>query len=195
MPQTGPGAAPGAALSRRSFLKLGVAGSLALGSVGLAAGLAGCGRREQAAAQGLRFLRDADVALFRALVPVILGDALPADPAAREARIAETLRGVDAAGDALDPPARRELHKLFDLLHLRVTRWLTTGVAESWERAAPEAVARFLARWRDSSIGAFNLGFRVLLKLVVASFYAIPAAWPLAGYPGPLGWVHRAVNE
>ena len=35
-------------LSRRSLLKLGVAGSVALSTTSLVAGLAGCGKREQA---------------------------------------------------------------------------------------------------------------------------------------------------
>lgn len=181
-------------LSRRSFLKLGLAGGVALGATSLVAGLAGCGRREQAVAQGFMFLRDADIELFRALTPVVLGDALPQDPAARIPLVTETLARLDGACFRLDPHGQAELIKLFDLLHLRVTRWLTTGVSAPWAEASAGEIENFLDRWRDSSITAFNGGYRFLTKLVAASFYAIPSTFPLAGYPGPLEAVYKLVN-
>ncbi len=182
-------------LTRRSVLKLGVAGSVALSTVSLTATLAGCGAREQAAAQGFGFLRDADVVLFRALTPVVLGDALSADAVTRDARVTETLKRLDIGGMLVYAPAQAELYKLFDLLHLRLTRWLTTGVSAPWDKASPEDINRFLERWRDSSIGAFNAGYRFLTKLVAASYYGIPETFPQSGYPGPLEWVHKAVNS
>jgi hypothetical protein len=187
------GTADALELSRRSFLKLGVAGSVALGTTSLVAGLAGCGKREQAVAQGFAFLRDADVAMFRALAPVVLGDALPAD-ATREPLVVETLKRIDGACVLLEPYMQAEVLKLFDLLHLRVTRWATTGIGAPWDQAEAADIARFLERWRGSSIGAFNAGYRLLTKLVAASYYAIPSTWPLSGYPGPLAAVYRLVN-
>jgi hypothetical protein len=181
-------------LTRRSLLKLGVAGGVVLGTTSLVAGLAGCGKREQAIAQGFAFLRDADVVMFRALTPVVLGDALPAEPALRESRIVETLKRLDGACFLLEPHAQGEILKLFDLLHLRVTRWLTTGVSAPWAEAETADIVSFLERWRDSSVGTFNAGYRLLTKLVAASYYAIPETWPLSGYPGPLAAVHMLVN-
>jgi hypothetical protein len=181
-------------LTRRSLLKLGVAGGVALGTTSLMAGLAGCGKREQAIAQGFAFLRDADVVLFRALTPIVLGDALPAEAALREPRIAETLKRLDGACFLLEPNAQGEVLKLFDLLHMRVTRWLTTGVSAPWAEAEAADIEHFLERWRDSSIGPFNAGYRLLTKLVAASYYAIPETWPLSGYPGPLAAVYMLVN-
>lgn len=181
-------------LTRRSVLKLGVAGGVALGTTSLVAGLAGCGRREQAIAQGFAFLRDADVVLFRALTPVVLGDALPADAAVRELLVAETLKRIDDACFLLEPNAQAEVIKLFDLLHMRVTRWLTTGVGAPWAEAEAADIEHFLERWRGSSIGAFNAGYRLLTKLVAASYYAIPSSRTLSGYPGPLEAVYQLVN-
>ncbi|MGH8454133.1 MAG: hypothetical protein ACRES4_06365 [Nevskiales bacterium] len=181
-------------LTRRSFLKLGVAGSVALGTTSLVANLAGCGKREQAIAQGFAFLRDADVTLFRALTPVVLGAALPADAASRESLTTETLKRIDGACFMLEPNAQGEVLKLFDLLHMRVTRWLTTGVSAPWPEAEAADIERFLERWRGSSVGIFNAGYRLLTKLVAASYYAIPATWPLSGYPGPLAAVYQLVN-
>jgi hypothetical protein len=188
------GAAGSLELSRRSLLKLGVAGGVALGTTSLVAGLAGCGKREQAVAQGFAFLRDADVDLFRALTPVVLGDALPADAAARAPLVTETLLRIDGACFLLEPNAQSEVLKLFDLLHLRATRWLTTGVSAPWAEAEAADIAQFLERWRASPIGIFNAGYRLLTKLVAASYYAIPSSWKLSGYPGPLAVVYQLVN-
>lgn len=182
-------------LSRRSLLKLGVAGSVVLGTTSLVGGLAGCGKREQAIAQGFTFLRDADVVLFRALTPVVLGSALPTDAAAAAARTAEVLKRIDIAGLLLGPPSQIEVYKLFDLLHMRVTRWLTTGVGAPWNEASAEDITNFLERWRGSSISLFNAGYRLLTKLVAASYYGIPETFEMAGYPGPLDYVYKAVNS
>jgi len=180
---------------RRSFLKLGVLGSLALGTVGLGAGLSGCHRQVEAAAQGFQFLRDADLKLFRALIPAITNGTWPEDKTAREARMLDVLRRIDGACWYLSAPAQAEVLKLFDLLNMGITRRLAAGVSGSWDQASVEDVDAFLNRWRSSSIGLFNAGYHVLNKLVVVSNYSIPAVWPLAGYPGPLDYMYKAVNS
>jgi hypothetical protein len=181
--------------SRRSFLKLGVAGTLALGTVGFGAGLTGCHRREEAAAQGYKFLRDADLILFRALIPAITDGTLPTEAAAREARMLEILMRIDAGCWRLGAPAQKEVKKLFDLLNFGLTRRLAAGVSSPWDEVSAADAAVFLERWRNSSIGLFKAGYRVLVKLVAVSNYSIPAVWPLAGYPGPLAVMYQAVNS
>jgi hypothetical protein len=181
--------------SRRSFLKLGVAGTLALGTVGFTAGLAGCHRREEAAAQGYKFLRDADLKLFRALIPAITDGTLPAEASAREARTREILMRIDAGCWHLGAPAQKEVRKLFDLLNFGLTRRLAAGVSSPWDQVSAADAVVFLDRWRNSSIGLFNAGYRVLIKLVAVSNYSIPAVWPSAGYPGPLAVMYQAVNS
>lgn len=181
--------------SRRSFLKLGLAGTAVLGVAGLGGSLAGCGQREQAAAAGLHYLRDADAALFRALAPVALKGSLSADAAKLGAQLDSVVRGIDEAGRRLGPPAQRELHKLLDLLHLRPTRWLTTGVGAPWPQASETEIAAFLARWESSSIGLFNAGYAVLMKLCCAGFFGQPDGWAVAGYPGPLAWAYQSLNS
>jgi hypothetical protein len=182
-------------VSRRSFLKLGLAGTATLGLAGLGGSLAGCGKREEAAAAGLHYLRDADVALFRALAPVALKGSLSAETTKREVQLASIVRGIDEAGRRLGPPAQRELHKLLDLLHLRPTRWLTTGVGAPWPQASETEIAAFLARWESSSVGLFNAGYAVLMKLCCAGFFGQPDGWAVAGYPGPLAWAYQSLNS
>lgn len=181
--------------SRRNFLKLGATGSAALATVSLTATLAGCGARDQAAAQGFRFLRDADLELFRALIPVIVAGALPEPAVEREPLIAETVRRVDDACYRLGAPAQAQLYQLFDLLDFRLTRAAATAVLGRWSEAGPGDIEAFLQRWRHSRIGLFNVGYRALVKLVAASYYGLPSSWRLSGYPGPLAWAYQAVNS
>lgn len=175
---------------RRQFLKLGLAGSAALTTVSLTASLSGCGQREQALAQGFQFLRDADLVLFRALTPVVL-EGIAVDTATMD----ESLRRLDDMGARAGTPAQAEIYKLFDLLHMGLTRWLTTGVRVSWNKASPEEIRNFLKRWQNSSIGLFNAGYRLLVKMVEVPYYTQPVGWKAAGYPGPLDWVYKAVNS
>ena len=180
---------------RRSFLKLGLAGTMALSTVSLTAGLAGCHRAEEASAAGYGVLRDADLALFRALIPVVLAGALPQEIQMRDAQIAETLQRIDSGLQAVGSPTLKELRKLFDLLNFGITRRLAAGVPVPWAEASAEQIEAFLQRWHDSSLGAFNAGYRVLTKLVTVTYHQIPATWPQSGYPGPLAWVYQAVNR
>lgn len=175
-------------LSRRDFLKMGLAGSAALTVAGVGATLAGCGRNEDAAAQGFRFLRDADLKLLRALVPV----ALEGRPDAAVAL--DGLPLLDGLLLRAGTPAQAEVRKLFDLLHLTPTRWLTTGIRKPWDEASPGEVRAFLERWRTSSIAPFNAGYRALVKLATVPYYAQPAGYRSAGYPGPLASMHSVVN-
>ena len=179
-----------AALSRRSLLKLGLATGTVLTVSSFGAGLSGCSRRPAAAAAGLRCLRDADVELFRAVLPVMLAGSLPA-----EAPLDGLLARIDDAVLRLGAPAQREVFKLFDLLHLRPTRWLTTGIAEPWREASPQQVAAFLERWRDSRVGLFNAGYLAFNKLCCTAHYSQPEGWVQMGYPGPLAWAYQSLNS
>lgn len=175
--------------TRRSFLKVGVAGSVLLGTAGIGTALSGCGRSEQASAQGYRFLRDADLELLTVVMPVMLAG-LPLDAQTGTAAL-HVLDGLLVRAGA---PAQGELRKLFDLLSFGPTRGLTTGVWRSWSEASTEDVERFLRRWRESSFGMFNAGYRALAKLSITPYFGLPAGCKAAGYPGPPDWMVKAVN-
>lgn len=181
--------------ARRSFLKIGLAGTVALSTVSLSAGLVGCHRAEEATAAGFGALRDADLVLLRALMPVILAGALPNEAAVREAQIAEVLMRLDYGLQRVGAPTIKELRKLFDLLNFPITRRLAAGLPVKWQAASAEQIEAFLQRWRASSVGAFNAGYRALTKLITVTYYQIPATWPQSGYPGPLAWVYQSVNS
>lgn len=181
--------------SRRSLLKLGVVATAVLGTVGVSAGLAGCHRSVEATAQGYRFLRDADVVLLRALIPVVLDGAMPASAADAATRTQEILRRLDIACLRLDLPPQQQLKKLFDLLNFSLTRRFVAGVSAPWAEASVQAIQTFLEKWRNSSFAMLNSGQRVLVNLIAASNFGIPASWPTSGYPGPLAWMYKAIHQ
>jgi hypothetical protein len=190
-PETGPELVD---TRRRSLLQVGLFGSLLLGAAGATATLSGCTGRVESTAAGYRFLRDADLPLMRALVPVVLDSMLPADGAERDRMLDDLLQHIDLGCYRLGHPARKVVAQLFDLLNMRLTRWPLTGVG-AWEQATPAQVQAFLERWRTSSFAMFNAGYRALVKLISVSFYGTRAGWAAANYPGPPPGPYQVFNS
>jgi len=161
-------------LSRRTFIFVGVAGAAALVAARLLP------RTAEASALG------ADGAtVMTAVVPVMLGDALPPAGEARDAALRETLAALDGAVAGLAPRARSELADLFALLVLPPARWSLARTTAPWSDATAEDVGTFLANLRDSRIGLLRAAYDALHQLVMAAWYGNPRAWPALGYPGP----------
>jgi hypothetical protein len=124
-------------------------------------------------------------AVMTAIVPALLANALPADPAERARALEATVDGVDAAIAGLPPHAQKELGDLFSLLALPPTRALLAGVWSPWEEAGTEVVARFLTDWRNSRYELLQSAYQALHQLVFAAWYGSPLAWRDIGYAGP----------
>jgi hypothetical protein len=182
------------ALSRRSFLRLGVVGTTAVAATGVVGSLAGCSS-PSTPASGFSFLRGGDLSLFTALIPVVLGDMVHHDDHNYQALVVNILKNVDGACANLGVKAQGEILKLLDLLDGRITRWLTTGIYGDWAKVSPADMNHFLMRWHDSSMSPFNAGYRVLSKLVAVSYFNLPESRQYAGYPGPLAMMYQAVNS
>jgi hypothetical protein len=178
-------------IDRRTFLKLSTGSALLLSGGALTATLAGCASATPPAA-GYRFLREADVVLFRALAPPVLDTLLPV---ADRARHLDTLTHlIDDTGVSLLAPTQKALRQLFDLLNTGLTRRLAAGVGQPWDQASPEEITAFLARWQASSIGLFNAGYRALTKFIIGAWAGTPEGLKALGYPGPWKPMFDAVN-
>ena len=177
-------------LGRRDFLKVGAGFTLAAtaGTV-----LVGCGDAAKQPAEGYAFLRTGDVELFAALAPAVVTELAQFDGAQRQKLVGDIVRGVDATIAGMGLHSRGEVRKLLDLLAIAPLRYLLTGVG-AWSEASVPDMAAFLERWRGSRFATLNAGGNALVKLTSSSFYFLPAAWALAGYPGPLDYVFKAVN-
>ncbi|WP_100637995.1 hypothetical protein [Marinobacter salexigens] len=194
-----------ASLDRRNFLRTGLGGALFLGTVSLTAGLSGCatapaGRlgaveSRMDARYRFQFLTTDDIELFEALLPAILGSALPEQASARRMAIASTVERIDAGIHKFGPANQKELRQLFDLLNFGLTRATIARVWPAWRNVTTEQADAFLQRWRTSRIGLLNNGYIALTKISNVAFYGHQENWQLSGYPGPPEWAVQALPQ
>jgi hypothetical protein len=172
-------------MNRRDFLKLSAAGSAALTATAFTATLTGCSESLPNSGQW-KVLREKDRIFLSALAPVMLKGSLPEDEQARQQGINIMLKNIDIGISKLGPHNSKQISDLFTLLNFGLSRGLTTGVWSSWENASENEIENFLNRWRDSSVGLFNMAYNGLNKLMCATWFGQNAAWQNVGYPGPL---------
>jgi hypothetical protein len=165
--------------TRRSFLKFGVGGAVALAAGGALYRSLHLGAPD-------RFNLDtAGRDLLTAVVPALLGPALPSAPVARQQAIQANVERVKVAIAGLPLAAQGELQDLFGLLALAPTRRLLAGLP-AWRDASPAQVATFLQEWRLHRFAQLRAGYQALHDLVIGSWYADPSSWAAIGYPGPM---------
>ncbi|MET3050337.1 twin-arginine translocation pathway signal protein [Pseudomonas alkylphenolica] len=166
-----------ATLSRRGLLKFSLGATAFLATAGIGASLSGC--TAQTPASGFITLRQSDLPILHALIPVILAGTAAADT--REA----LLHRLDNKLASLSPAMLKLTRQLFDVLALPVTRGPLTGIWGSWDSASNEQIAAFLRRWENSSLNLLNMGHASLLQLLQMAWYEMPESWAQCGYPGP----------
>ncbi|MDZ3994274.1 twin-arginine translocation pathway signal protein [Pseudomonas sp. Teo4] len=158
-------------MHRRDLLRFSLGASVFLTT----ASLVGC--TAQSPAPGFSTLRNDDLPVLRALIPVVL--------AGTQAAQELVLHSLDHKLAALSPEMLKLTRQLFDVLSLPLTRGPLTGVWGSWEQAGAEQVSAFLQRWQDSSLNLLRMGHASLLQLLLMAWYERPEAWAACGYPGP----------
>lgn len=172
-----------AALSRRDFLRTGTLGGMLLATGSATAMLAGCAKPHPAANHA--FLREQDIRVLTALIPVVLKGALP-EGEAQAAAVDNTLKSLDRFIGNTSPGAMAPLYQLFDLLSLAPARVALCRLWPDWPDASEDELEAFLLRWRDSSVGLFRAGYAGLVKIITASWYLLPESWPATGYDAPV---------
>ncbi len=170
-----------AVLSRRGLLKFSLGATAFLATAGLGASLSGCSASQPA--NGYKALRDADLPVLRALIPVLLAGSVEA--AKMQDAVASTLQSLDYSLDHLSPEMLKLTRQLFDVLAMPVTRGPLTGIWGAWENASAEQIQHFLQRWQNSSLGLLRMGHSSLIQLVMMAWYGCQASWGHCGYPGP----------
>jgi hypothetical protein len=156
-------------ITRREFLKTGLAGGVLLN-------VAGCTRPSEDGGRGT---------VLAAIIPVFLAGALPSSGEQRDALVARTVIGVEKAISGLSLATQKEIGELFDLLAFPPTRMLAAGIWSPWPKASPEAIGNFLESWRHSRFDLLKSGYAALHDLVFGAWYARPDTWSAIGYPGP----------
>lgn len=167
--------------SRRSFLKIGVIGALTLAAGGAIYRVA------HPPAQPGTFVLDGDArAVLAAVIPSMLGPAVPLAPAARAAAVEGVMHRVDGAIHGLPLATQKEVQDLFGLLALGPARRFLAGVPDSWQQATPQQVDAFLQSWRTHRIGMLQTAYQAMHDLILGSWYSDPVHWAAIGYPGPI---------
>ncbi|MEE1921703.1 twin-arginine translocation pathway signal protein [Pseudomonas sp. 148P] len=158
-------------MNRRGLLKFSLGATLFLGG----ASLVGCSATTPA--NGFRILRDDDLPMLRAVIPVVLEGT--------HSLLDQVLIRLDETLASLSPEMLKLTWQLFDVLALPLTRGPLTGVWGAWEQAEPARIQAFLLRWRDSSLNLLRQGYCSLLQLLLMAWYSLPESWGACGYPGP----------
>jgi hypothetical protein len=169
-------------LSRRGLLKAGLLGSAAV----WAGGQLGCRRGSPAGVAGHRLaLSMRGEEIMRAVIPVVLGDLLPAEGAAREQALEAGLASLDDYLAHLSLPLQEEARDVFETLDLLPVRLLLVGTWNRWRDASPEAIESFLRSARQSRFDLLRRMYAFLQSMAELAWFGQPAAWPAIGYPGP----------
>ncbi|MEO6697881.1 MAG: twin-arginine translocation signal domain-containing protein [Paraperlucidibaca sp.] len=171
------------ALSRRDFLRTGAMGGFLLATGSATALLTGCAKSTPASDR--LFLREQDIAVLSALIPVVLANALPTGEA-RAAATSRALGAIDGFVGNTSPAVMDQLYQLFDLLSLPPARVAAAGLWSDWPNASEQDLQAFLTRWQHSSVGLFRAGYTGLVKIITASWYLLPESWPAIGYIAPV---------
>ena len=163
-------------LSRRTLLKLGIIGAATLASAG------GIYRLSRSRASAPFILTGEAQAALQAMIPAILKDALPADPAA----ISTATKQVQDAIASLPLATQKEVQDLFALLAFVPARRLLAGLENSWEQASIAQVNAFLQSWRTHRFTVLQTAYHALHDLILGAWYADESTWHAIGYPGPI---------
>lgn len=167
---------------RRDFLRVGVLGAMALSTVSVSAMLTGCASAPPAS--GLRVLRESDLVLLRALMPVVLEGTFPTDDS-REKVLNDSLQLLDSLLAGSSNAGQQQVRQLFDLMTFAPTRRLVVGLEQDWAQAVPADINAFLNSWRNSRIGMLRAGYLALTQMLTMNWYLQPRSWAAINYVPP----------
>ena len=165
-------------ISRRTFVKAGLIGALALAAAG---GLYRA-TKKPSIPDGFILESEARSALAAIAAVILKGTLQPMPSGAVDAEINRVLGAI--AG--LPRVTQSEIQDLFGLLTLAPTKRLLVGIASSWAEAKPAEIADFLQSWRVHRFTMLQSAYHALHDLIIGAWYADESTWASIGYPGPI---------
>lgn len=160
-------------LSRRQFIRTGLAGSLLLSWAGWLN------------AAGARPLNASEREMLLAISEALLEGALPADGRRRRQLLELTIDSIAVEVAGLPLATQKEIGELFGLLLVAPGRIVLAGIGKPWREASVSEVAGFLQSWRSSRLSLLQSAYAALHDLTYGAWYARPDTWEAIGYPGP----------
>jgi hypothetical protein len=173
--------------SRRQFLKVGIAGALALAATRSLDrnAFALVNPNSLRGSLDLKNLANKDAEVIAALAPVILAGSLPDDIVSRQIAINEVVEAFDRTVAGLSPAVQREVEELLSLLTMPITRRFVVGISATWPNATEEEIKQFLERWRNHRFALLQQGYQALVRVMIACWYGNPLSWGKISYSGP----------
>jgi hypothetical protein len=168
-------------ISRRGFLRAGLAGTVLLGGAAVIGRQLGGYHVDDATARRLRALSPKEYLILQAVARRVL---------ASDAADAPTADAVDAAlaADAyvarLPAAMQREVRALLQLVEHGAG--LLRGRASRFTRMSAAEQDATLRDWQTSSLTLRRRGFQGLRTLAFLGYWRDDRTWPLIGYTGPM---------
>jgi hypothetical protein len=167
-------------MQRRSLLKLGALGGVALALVGGGAAF----YYEPGWRNGR--LTEAGRSVMAAIARAVLDGSLPKQAGLQQAALASHLDRMDVTLRALAPSTQGEVGDLLALLAFAPGRLALGGLGSAWPNASVEQIQAALQSMRTSRISLRQQAFHALRDLTHAAYFADVSTWVQLGYPGPL---------
>lgn len=166
-------------MQRRTLLKLGLAGTIALTLVG-----GGVTWLIQPTWRDGRLTKSGRHVLG-SIARAVLEGSLPAVAGPHAIALASHLDRMDATLRALPLSTQGEVAELLTLLAAAPGRLALTGLSADWARANVAQIQAALEAMRTSQIGIRQQAYHALRDLTHAAYFAGPDTWAQLGYPGP----------
>ena len=177
---------PGRKGTRRSFLKKGFFGALAL-ALGGGGWLALRRSAEVRPPDGLEVLDAREYAVIAALmhrfVPHRQGFPAPEELG--------TAKAVDHILSQVDDSARLEMKQLLMLFENALPNFVFGLRTRPFTQLSVDDQDKVLEEWAASRLTIRRSGYLALRGLIMAAYYGNPATWPAAKYPGPPAHVYE----
>lgn len=167
-------------MQRRSLLKLGLSGTIALTLVG-----GGVALLYTPTWRGGR-LTQSGRHVLGGIARAVLDGSLPAAAGPQADALVSHLDRMDATLRALPPPTQHEVANLLALLATAPGRLALTGLSADWAQASVAQTQAALEGMRTSRLSIRQQAYHALRDLTHAAYFASPETWPQLGYPGPV---------
>lgn len=168
-------------VSRRRFLRVGIAGGLVLGAGGIFAWQTSGYDVPDSVRRRLRYLSPKEYRVVEAAAEQLVRTTDAAFPPPGEV---ETALTFDALLEGLEPFDRRDVGRLLQLLEHALPTW--AGQPGRFTRLASEERDAVLEAMRTSERELIRAGFEGLKSLVVLAYFRHERTWPALEYAGPI---------
>lgn len=123
---------------------------------------------------------------LRGLARGVLSAMLPKDPGLRQAALDAHIKRMDVYLHNLPKALRTEINALLGLLANPPTRYLVTGLSQSWSQASDQDITQALERMRQHALPTTQMAYHAVRDITCVLYFTAPENWSTVAYPGPV---------